>query len=130
MGDLGTLFALQAAQAPLLESRPMTMALCAGVGLATSFALETVYLQRKEGMSPRKAMETALSMSLISMVSMEVAMTATEMHLTGGMIDVTDPAWYAAVGASLAAGFVTPLPYNYYQLKAHGKSCCQKPVSS
>jgi hypothetical protein len=64
------------------------------------------------------ALRTALGMSLISMISMEAAMNVTDVLLTGGAILT----WWA-LPFMLLAGFVTPLPYNYWRLKALGKAC-------
>jgi hypothetical protein len=58
-------------------------------------------------------------MSLISMISMEIAMNATDYFMTGGQAKITMytilPMW--------TAGFLTPLPYNYFRLKKYGKAC-------
>jgi hypothetical protein len=45
-------------------------------------------------------------------------MNLTDYFLTGGAILT-----WSAVPLMLAAGFVTPLPYNYWRLKALGKAC-------
>jgi hypothetical protein len=52
------------------------------------------------------------------MISMEAAMNVTDVLLTGGAILT----WWA-LPFMLLAGFVTPLPYNYWRLKALGKAC-------
>ena len=64
------------------------------------------------------AFKTAIGMSLISMIAMEVAMNITDVLLTGGAILT----WWV-IPFMLVAGFVTPLPYNYWRLKALGKGC-------
>ena len=92
-------------------------------GLCTSFALETAVLKYKEGMSTKHAAETALNMSLVSMLVMEGAENVTDLYLTGGVFAPHEVQWWVALGVSVGAGFVTPLPYNYYQLKEYGKSC-------
>mgnify|MGYP002847885458 CR=1 FL=1 len=85
-------------------------------GLLTSIILETIILAHQ--MSFNLALKTALGMSLISMISMEAAMNLTDYLLTGGaMLTLT------AVPLMLIAGFVAPLPYNYWRLKALGKAC-------
>ena len=53
------------------------------------------------------------------MLMMEVAMEATDLWFTGGALCV-DP---VAIPFMLVVGWITPLPYNYYRLKKHGKSC-------
>ena len=57
-------------------------------------------------------------MSLISMVSMEVSMNLVDFILVGEAKLVI---W--VIPLMLLAGFITPLPYNYWRLKALGKSC-------
>ena len=86
-------------------------------GLITSIILETLILSRQMVLS--LAFKTAFGMSLISMVSMEAAMNLTDFFLTGG----ASLTWWV-VPIMLVAGFVTPLPYNYWRLKALGKDCC------
>jgi hypothetical protein len=49
---------------------------------------------------------------------MEVAMNLTDVLLTGGAMLV----WWA-LPFMLLAGFLTPLPYNYWRLQALNKSC-------
>ena len=92
------------------------MALAIINGLLTSIALETTILMRQ--MAFRFAFETAIGMSLISMVSMEVAMNVVDVWLTGG----AKLTWWV-IPIMLFAGFITPLPYNYWRLKALGKAC-------
>ena len=85
-------------------------------GLLTSIALETYILVRQ--MDLKTAFRTAIGMSFISMISMEAMMNAVDVALTGG----AKLTWWV-VPIMLATGFVTPLPYNYWRLKALGKSC-------
>ena len=85
-------------------------------GLVTSILLETIILARQ--MSLKFASKTAIGMSLISMISMEVAMNITDVVLTGGAVLT----WWV-IPFMLVAGFITPLPYNYWRLKALGKAC-------
>ena len=69
-------------------------------------------------MNFRQALTTALGMSLISMISMEVAMNLTDYLITGGaVLNLT------VIPIMLIAGFITPLPYNYWRLKKYNKSC-------
>lgn len=69
-------------------------------------------------MSFKQALTTALGMSLISMISMEVAMNLTDYLITGGaVLNLT------VIPIMLLAGFITPLPYNYWRLKKYNKSC-------
>ena len=85
-------------------------------GILTSIALETVVLSRQ--MPLKSAFRTAVGMSLISMVAMEAAMNIVDVLLTGGAVLT----WWV-VPIMLFAGFLTPLPYNYWRLKALGKAC-------
>ena len=85
-------------------------------GILTSIILETIILMRQ--MTPSLAFKTAIGMSLISMISMEVAMNVTDVILTGG----AKLTWWV-IPLMLIVGFLTPLPYNYWRLKALGKSC-------
>ena len=121
VGDFGMLFSLQAMGSPLSPTATMVAAMTAG--LTTSYMIEVGYLVRKENMSFARARETALRMSLVSMLSMELAETSVDLYLTNGVLDITDPIWWGRLGVSLAAGFIVPLPYNYYMLKKYGKCC-------
>ena len=114
IGDMGTIlfFQLAGIDWPAL----WIMSLAIFNGLLTSIILETIILARQ--MAFAIALKTALGMSLLSMISMEVAMNITDYMLTGGAMLTW---WVAPI--MLAAGFVTPLPYNYWRLKALGKAC-------
>ena len=114
IGDMGTIlyFQVTGIEWPVL----WIMSLAIFNGLLTSIILETIVLARQ--MVLQLAFKTALGMSLISMVSMEVAMNLIDFLLTGGAMLT----WWA-VPLMLVAGFVTPLPYNYWRLKALGKAC-------
>ena len=114
IGDFGTIayFQFMDIQWPVLA----IMILAIVNGLITSIILETIILSRQ--MAINLAFKTAIGMSLISMVSMEIAMNATDVALTGGAMLT----WWA-FPFMLIAGFITPLPYNYWHLKALGKAC-------
>ena len=64
-----------------------------------------------------EAFSTAIGMSLISMLAMEIAMNTVDVVLTGGVI-----VWWV-LPPMLLAGFITPLPYNYYRLKKYNLEC-------
>jgi hypothetical protein len=66
----------------------------------------------------KEAFKVAIGMSLISMISMEVAMNIVDVLLTGGAMLT-----WRVIPIMLLAGFITPLPYNYYRLKKYGKAC-------
>ena len=114
IGDLGTIayFQFMGIAWPVWA----IMSLAIFNGLMTSIILETIILSRQ--MTLRLAFRTAIGMSLISMIGMEVAMNVTDILLTGGAILT----WWV-IPLMLAAGFITPLPYNYWRLKALGKAC-------
>ena len=92
------------------------MALAIVNGLITSIALETVILSKQ--MAIRLAFKTAIGMSFISMIAMEFAMNVSDVLLTGGALLT----WWV-IPFMLLAGFVTPLPYNYWRLKKYGIAC-------
>ena len=114
IGDMGTIlyFQLMGIDWPVMA----IMGLAIVNGLLTSIALETLVLARQ--MALKAAFQTAIGMSLISMISMEAAMNLVDYWLTGGA-----KLTLAVLPAMWAAGFLTPLPYNYWRLKAHGKAC-------
>jgi hypothetical protein len=85
-------------------------------GIITSIILETIILSKQ--MLFKLAFKTAIGMSLVSMVSMELAMNLTDIALTGGAVLT----WWV-IPFMLFAGFITPLPYNYWRLKVLGKAC-------
>ena len=114
IGDLGTIAYFQyfGIDWPVLA----ILSLAIMNGLLTSIMLETIILMRQ--MALAIAFKTAIGMSLISMIAMEAAMNITDVMLTGGAILT----WWV-IPFMLIAGFVTPLPYNYWRLKALGKAC-------
>ena len=114
IGDFGTIafFQFTGIGWPVL----MIMSLAILNGLLTSILLETIILSRQ--MVLKLAFKTAIGMSLISMISMEAAMNITDVLLTGGAMLT----WWV-IPFMLLAGFITPLPYNYWRLKALGKAC-------
>ena len=115
IGDFGTIAFFQVMGIPWPTLAIMTLAIING--LITSIALETFILSRQ--MKLKLAFNTAIGMSLISMVSMEAAMNIVDVLMTGG----AKLTWWV-VPFMLLAGYVTPLPYNYWRLKALGKGCC------
>ena len=114
IGDFGTIafFQFTGIDWPVLA----IMSLAILNGLLTSILLETIILSRQ--MVLKLAFKTAIGMSLISMISMEAAMNITDVLLTGGAMLT----WWV-IPFMLLAGFITPLPYNYWRLKALGKAC-------
>ena len=114
IGDLGTIAFFQFTGIPWPTLAIMTLAIING--LLTSIALETFILSRQ--MDIRAAFKTAIGMSMISMIAMEAAMNITDVLLTGG---AKLTLWVVPI--MLLAGFLAPLPYNYWRLKALGKAC-------
>ena len=114
IGDFGTIGFFQFMEIAWPVSLIMTLAIINGI--ITSIILETIILSKQ--MLFKLAFKTAIGMSLVSMVSMEAAMNLTDFILTGGAILT----WWA-IPFMLFAGFITPLPYNYWRLKALGKAC-------
>ena len=115
IGDFGTILFFQLSKIPFPVLGIMTLAIING--LITSIILETVILMR-QNFDFRKAFNTAIGMSFISMISMEVAMNFTDYILTGGAILT----WWV-VPLMLIVGFVTPWPYNYWRLKKFNIAC-------
>ena len=115
IGDFGTILFFQLTKIPFPVLGIMTLAIING--LITSIILETIILM-KQNFGFKKAFNTAIGMSFISMISMEVAMNLTDYLLTGGAILT----WWV-VPLMLIVGFVTPWPYNYWRLKKFGIAC-------
>ena len=114
IGDFGTIAYFQINQIAWPVLAIMILAIING--LMTSIMLETFILSRQ--MVLNLAFKTAIGMSLISMISMEVAMNVTDFLLTGG----AKLTWWV-IPIMLVVGFLTPLPYNYWRLQALNKSC-------
>ena len=114
IGDFGTIAYFQFMEI----SWPVWLIMCLAIlnGLITSIILETIILSKQ--MFLNLAFKTAIGMSLISMVAMEAAMNITDVILTGGAI-----LEWSVIPFMLLAGFITPLPYNYWRLKVLGKAC-------
>lgn len=121
IGDLAVVIYMQAyhPRAPML----LTMSLAMAAGLVTSILFEGAMLRWREGFGWRAAFTTAFSMSFLSMLGMEFAANATDFMLTGGRVPLTDPFYWTALAISVGAGFLAPLPYNYWKFKQHGQSC-------
>jgi len=115
IGDFGTIYFFQLTEIAFPVLGIMILAIING--LITSISLETVILI-KQNFKLKNAVKIALGMSFISMISMEIAMNLTDFFFTGGAV----LNWYV-VPAMLLAGFITPLPYNYYKLKKYNISC-------
>ena len=83
IGDFGTILYFQLTEIPFPVLGIMILAIING--LITSIILETIILMLQK-INFVNAIKTALGMSLISMISMEVMMNLTDYILTGGAI--------------------------------------------
>jgi hypothetical protein len=115
IGDFGTILFFQITKIPFPVLGIMILAIING--LITSIILETIILLR-QNFKFSNALKTALGMSFISMISMEVTMNLTDYLLTGGAILT----WWV-VPIMLTVGFLTPWPYNYWRLKKYNIAC-------
>ena len=115
IGDFGTILFFQLTKIPFPVLAIMILAIINGS--VTSIILET-FILLKQNLSLKKAFKTALGMSFISMISMEVTMNLTDYFLTGGAILT----WWV-IPLMLIIGFLTPWPYNYFRLKKYGINC-------
>ncbi|MFZ9504433.1 MAG: DUF4396 domain-containing protein [Cyclobacteriaceae bacterium] len=121
IGDFGMIIYLQAKHPEVSMTVQMVLATLAG--LMTSVLLETVLLRVREKFSWMASLQTALSMSFLSMVAMELAMNTTDFMITGGKAAFSSPSYWLALMAAMVAGFLVPWPYNYYKLKKFNKAC-------
>ena len=115
IGDFGTILFFQLTKIPFPVLNIMILAIING--LITSIILETIILI-KQDIPFLKSLQTAMGMSIIAMISMEIAMNATDYILTGGAI----LNWWI-VPIMLTVGFLTPWPYNYWRLKKYNQTC-------
>ena len=115
IGDFGTILFFQLTQISFPILAIMILAIINGI--ITSIILETIILL-KQNFSFKNAFKIAVGMSLISMISMEVAMNLTDYLLTGGAMLT----WWV-IPIMLTAGFLTPWPYNYWRLKKFNQAC-------
>ena len=114
IGDFGTILFFQLNEIAWPTLSIMTLAIIND--LITSIILETVILSNQ--MQLKKAIQTALNMSFLSMIAMEIAMNTVDWFIVGSAKLV----WWV-VPIMLVAGFLTPLPYNYWRLKKFGIAC-------
>ena len=114
IGDFGTILFFQYSSFSLPTLAIMTLAIINGI--TTSITLETIILSKQ--MKLRDAFNTAVGMSLISMLMMEISMNTLDWIVMGGAkLNLT------IIPLMLFVGFITPLPYNYWRLKKYGKDC-------
>ena len=115
IGDFGTIYYFQITPHSLSVFLVMLIAIINGI--ITSIILETIILLRQK-FKFVDAFKTACGMSLISMVSMELAMNLTDYLIVGSAKLV----WWV-VPIMLLVGFLTPWPYNYWRLKKFNIAC-------
>ena len=114
IGDFGTILFFQFSSFDIATVIIMSLAIING--LITSILLETAILTRQ--MQFIEAFKTAIGMSLISMLMMEISMNSLDWIIMGGA-----KLNLFIIPFMLFVGFITPLPYNYWRLKKHGKDC-------
>ena len=114
IGDFGTILFFQLSNISWPTLNIMVLAIING--LITSIALETIILFRQ--MNIQQAFQTAIGMSFISMISMEVSMNAVDWIIVGG----AEIVWWV-IPFMLIVGFLTPWPYNYWRLKKFNLAC-------
>ena len=115
IGAFGTIYYFQIT--PHSLSIPLVMLIAIINGIITSIVLET-FILLQQGFSFKNAVKTASGMSLISMISMELAMNLTDYLIIGSAKLV----WWV-IPIMLVVGFLTPWPYNYWRLKKFNISC-------
>ena len=114
IGDFGTILFFQLSNISWPTLNIMVLAIING--LITSIALETIILFRQ--MNIKQAFQTAIGMSFISMISMEISMNAVDWIIVGG----AEIVWWI-IPFMLIVGFLTPWPYNYWRLKKFNLAC-------
>ena len=114
IGDFGTILYFQFNSINWTTISIMILAIING--LITSIILETIILSRQ--MSIKIAFQTAITMSFISMLAMEIAMNSADWLILGEAKIV----WWI-IPIMLTVGFLTPWPYNYYRLKRFNIAC-------
>ena len=114
IGDFGTILFFQLNNIPWPTLNIMILAIING--LITSIILETIILANQ--MELKQAFKTALNMSFLSMIAMEISMNAVDWMIVGSAKLI----WWV-VPIMLIAGFIVPLPYNYWKLKKYKISC-------
>ena len=114
IGDFGTILFFQFNNIYWPTLAIMTLAIVNG--LITSIILETIILLKQ--MSLKESFKTALGMSFISMLTMEISMNLFDWVVTGGAI----LNWWI-IPLMLIVGFISAWPYNYWRLKKYNESC-------
>jgi hypothetical protein len=121
IGDFGTIiyFQIYYPHINILWIMPLAMLM----GILSSLTLETLLIRFSKKAPWWQSVKLAFSMSIFSMVIMELAENATDYILTRGQVPVNSGYYWLALLCSLIVGFIVPLPYNYYKLKKYKISC-------
>ena len=114
IGDFGTILFFQIYNFNLSNLTIMVLAIINGI--ITSVILETIILLKS--MKLKDSFYTALGMSFISMISMEISMNIIDLVIVGKAALT-----FQVIPLMLIGGFLTPLPYNYWRLKKYNISC-------
>ena len=69
-------------------------------------------------MGLKKAFQTAIGMSFLSMIAMEISMNTVDWLVVGSAKLI----WWV-IPLMLIAGFLTSWPYNYWRLKKYQLAC-------
>ena len=114
IGDFGTILFFQLSS--ILWPTLHIMILAIVNGIITSVILETIILFNQMGF--KKAFQTAIGMSFLSMIAMEISMNTVDWLIVGSAKLI----WWV-IPLMLIAGFLTSWPYNYWRLKKYQISC-------
>ena len=114
IGDFGTILFFQLSSIVWPNLHIMILAIINGI--ITSLMLETVILFNQMGL--KKAFQTAIGMSFLSMIAMEISMNTVDWLVVGSAKLI----WWV-IPLMLLAGFLTSWPYNYWRLKKYQLSC-------
>lgn len=103
----------------ILSNHPIVAA-----GISTSIILETALMHwGKDSLPWKNAVQTATGMSMISMLAMEMTENVVDYGLTGGSVDFESVYFWSAATIAMGAGFLVPLPYNYFRLRKYNRAC-------
>ena len=114
IGDFGTILFFQLSSIVWPTLHIMILAIVNGI--ITSLILETIILFNQMGF--KKAFQTAIGMSFLSMIAMEISMNTVDLLVVGSAKLI----WWV-IPLMLIAGFLTSWPYNYWRLKKYQLSC-------
>ena len=114
IGDFGTILFFQLSSIAWPTLHIMILAIVNGI--ITSLILETIILFNQMGF--KKAFQTAIGMSFLSMIAMEISMNTVDWLVVGSAKII----WWV-IPLMLIAGFLTSWPYNYWRLKKYQLAC-------